>query len=420
MTGRITLLLAAVLIGLLPAFAVPARGQGVDGRGELQIERPPGGALVGEMLLLTFRAIVRGRIANRDVRQPSLADLDWQQLGRDAWSEVFDGNSRAYAFERTVAVFPRREGQITIDPFVLVLTMLGDDNSRYEAEVPSTPLTFEVRSLGSGERLVHARSLSVADRWDKPPDRLASGETARRTVTIEAAGTVAERLPPAPSMRTPGVIAFAAPVERVTTLTDKGPVARVVYRWDVKPISADPAVIPARTIAWFDTVSREPKEAIIPEQRVGLAPVAPGRAAAAVPQANASVAQGVIVGFLSAIWLIAAVHLLGATRTAARAAWRRRALLRPLRVAARANDPRAFRTALSALMQADVASARACNGPDLRNAIAALDVHLFGRGDRPSPALDALCRGLDRALRADQTRVERLDAALAPIDAPLR
>jgi hypothetical protein len=372
------------------------------------------------MLLLKFRAIVRGRVANRDVRQPSLVDLDWQQLGRDSWSDVVDGNSRAYAFERTMAIFPRREGLITIDPFRLVLTMLADDNSRYEAEVPSTPLTFRVRRLGSAERLVHARTLAVTDHWDKPPDRLASGETARRTVTIEAAGIIAERLPPAPSMRAPGVIAFAGPVERVTTLTENGPVARVVYRWDVKPVSGDPATIPARTIAWFDTASRERKEALIPEQRVALAPVAPGRATAdAAPHASASVAQAVIVGLLSAIWLIAAVHLLGATKTAARATWRRRTLLRPLRAAARANDPRAFRTALSALMQADVASARACNGAELRNAIAALDAHLFGGGDRPPPALDALRRGLDRALRADHTRVECADAALAPIDAPL-
>src|SRR5215207_7462220 len=129
--------ICAVLTAVLVAFAAEVRAQGVDGRGELQIEQPPGGAVVGEMLLLKFRVIVRGRVANRDVRQSSLVDLDWQQLGRDSWSDVVDGNSRAYAFERTVAIFPRREGQITIDPFVLVLTMLADDNSRYEAEVPS-------------------------------------------------------------------------------------------------------------------------------------------------------------------------------------------------------------------------------------------------------------------------------------------
>jgi hypothetical protein len=410
--------ICALVVALLVALA-QARAQGVEGRGELQVEQPAGGAVVGEMLLLKFRVIVRGRIANRDVRQPSLADLDWQQLGRDSWSEVVDGNSRAFAFERTMAIFPRREGSITIDPFVLVLTMLADDNSRYEADVISTPLTFEVRSLGIGDRLVHARTLTVTDHWDKAPDRLASGETARRTVTIEAAGIVAERLPAPPSIRAPGIIAFAGPVERVTTLTEKGPVARAVYRWDVKPVSSDPATLPARSIAWFDTVSRERKEAVIPEQRVSLAPVAPGPAASlAATQASVPVAKAVLVGLLSAVWLIAAVYLLGVTRDAARAAWRRRVLLRPLRAAARANDARTFRAALSALMHADVAAARACQAPELRHAIAALDAHLFGLGDRPPPPLEALCRDLDRAMRADQMRT-RPDAALAPIDAPM-
>ena len=101
---RFCALLAALLVTL-----AQARAQGVDGRGELQVEQPAGGAVIGEMLLLKFRVIVRGRIANRDVRQPSLVDLDWQQLGRDSWSEVVDGNSRAYGFERTMAIFPRRE-----------------------------------------------------------------------------------------------------------------------------------------------------------------------------------------------------------------------------------------------------------------------------------------------------------------------
>jgi hypothetical protein len=414
MRWRLAVLLAALLVALAPAHA-----QGVEGRGELQLEQPSGGALVGEMLLLKFRVIVRGRIANRDVRQPSLADLDWQQLGRDSWSEVIDGNSRAFAFERTMAIFPRREGRITIDPFVLVLTMLADDNSRYEADVSSTPLTFQVGGFGSGERLVYARALTLTDQWDKPPDRLASGETARRTVTIEAAGIVADRLPPPPSMRAPGIISFAGPVERVTTLTPQGPVARVVYRWDVKPVSSDPATIPARAIAWFDTVSRERKEAVIPEQRVSLIAAAERGPAVAPPQPGISLTKAALVALLSAVWLIAATHLLRVTANTSRAAWRRRLLLRPLRAAARANDARAFRTALSALMHTDMASARACTKDELRSAIAALDAHLFGLADRPPPALDALCRGLDRALRDDQMRTARSDVALAPIDAPV-
>ncbi len=409
---RLCALVAALLIAL-----APARAQGVDGRGELQLEQPVGGALVGEMLLLRFRVLVRGRIANREVRQSSLVDLDWQQLGRDSWGEVIDGNSRAYAFERTMAIFPQRTGRITIDPFVLVLTMLADDNSRYEAEVVSTPLSFEVAE--AGERLVYARTLSLSDQWDKPPDRLASGETARRTVTIEAAGIVAERLPPPPSMRAPGIISFAAPVERVTTLTENGPVARVVYRWDVKPVSADAATIPARTIAWFDTTSRERKEAVIPEQRVSLLVAAAERGAGVAPQPGISMARAALFALLSAVWLIAAIHLLRNTRHTARSAWQRRRLLRPLRAAARANDARAFRAALSALLHTDMACARACNTPALRNAIAMLDAHLFGLGDRPPPALDALCRDLDRALRAERKHAARPDAALVPIDAPV-
>ena len=159
------LLMAALILAPL------ARAQDADavGRGEVALEQPADGPFVGEMVLLKFRAVVRGRIANRDVRQPSLVDLDWQQLGRDSWTEIDDRGSRAYALDRTIAIFPRRAGSIKVDPFALLLTLLAADNSRYETEVASDPLVFEARQPPSGERLVYAQSLTVSDAWDKPP-----------------------------------------------------------------------------------------------------------------------------------------------------------------------------------------------------------------------------------------------------------
>ena len=417
---------AALLVAAL-VLAPPARAQDTDkdadavGRGEVALEQPADGPFVGEMVLLKFRAVVRGRIANRDVRQPSLVDLDWQQLGRDSWTEIDDRGSRAYALDRTIAIFPRRAGSIKVDPFALLLTLLAADNSRYETEVASDPLVFEARQPPSGEHLVYARSLTVSDAWDKQPDRLASGETARRTVTIEAAGIVAERLPPPPSMRAPGVISFAGPVERSTTLTAEGPVARAVYRWDVKPISGEAATIPAKSIAWFDTASRQRKEATIPAQRISLAAVAAERTASPTPARTAnSLASAAAAGVFTLVWIVAAVHLLSTGGPAWLALRRRRVLLKPLRVTVRANDARRFRTALSALVRADARAARACSrDPALRDAVAALDAHLFGVAGSPAPALAVLYRGLETALRHEQAREARADDALASLDAPL-
>jgi hypothetical protein len=240
-------------------------------------------------------------------------------------------------------------------------------------------------------------------------------------VTIEAAGIVAERLPPPPSMRAPGVIAFAGPVERSTTLTAQGPVARAVYRWDVKPISGEAATIPAQPIAWFDTASRQRKEATIPAQRISLAAVAAERSASPGPPRTAnSLASAAAAGAFTLLWIVAAVHLLSTGGPAWLARRRRRVLLKPLRVTVRANDARRFRTALSEIVRADARAARACaRDPALRDAVAALDAHLFAAAGSPALALAGLYRGLETALRHEQAGEARADDGLASLDAPL-
>ena len=97
------------------------------------------------------------------------------------------------------------------------------------------------------------------------------GETVRRTVTIEADGVTAEQLPPPPVMRSAGIISFRGPIDRETRVTESGPVARAVYRWDMRPTTAFPAIVDPIDIPWFDTKARTLRKAVIPAQRMAWA-----------------------------------------------------------------------------------------------------------------------------------------------------
>ena len=140
---------------------------------------------------------------------------------------------------------------------------------------------------------------------------------------IEALGLTADRLPPAPLMRAPGVIAFAYPAERVTEITPQGPVARALYQWDIKPVSQDAAELPPVEIAWFDTRARQMKLASVAAVKIKL-----------LSQVAASRRVGQAQGFSP---LALAVAALGAClwAMAAMALWRgvlgrvRRPMLRP-------------------------------------------------------------------------------------------
>jgi hypothetical protein len=396
------------------------------GHAEVILELPPGGPIEGEMVLLKFRAVVHGLAALDDLRQPALNDLDWKQLGRDQTSETQFKGFPARGFERTIAIFPQRNGTITIDAFVYHLTMIDRDGSRVEIDLTSAPVNLDVRplpALAKEARWLPAKSVSVSDTWDKKPTRLAFGETVRRTVTIEAEGIGAEHLPPPPLMRAPGVISFAGPVERSTRLTPTGPVARAVYRWDIRPISRNAATLPAFPIRWFDTINRQVRETVIPEQKISLAAAFGGaepredvRSISTSPWHLAS------VGFGSLIWGLAALYLFYTRGRGSRPLKSLGPVLLPLRVAARADNARDFRGALSALMQADPRAAFICTqDAGIKSRIAALDSHLFAATARPHPPLMQLYREIETGLRQSENYPRTASsAALAPLDGPMR
>jgi len=418
---------ASLAFALFGGTAVLALDRAHVGRAEVILVEPPGGAFVGEMILVKFQAAIHGLSALDDLHQPDLADLDWRQLGRDRTFETEYEGFTVRGYERVIALYPQRSGRITIDPFVYHLTLIDSDNSRVDVDIASAPVSFEVRpmpALPQGASWLPAKSVTITDSWDKRPDRLALGETARRTVTIEAEGIGAEQLPPPPKMRAHGVISFAGPVERMTRLTPQGPIARGVYRWDIRPVSRNAAILPAFPIRWFDTVNRQSREALIPEKRISVAAALGAAEMEGTEQARLaalSVWQLAGAGLGGLLWGGAALYVLTTHRHGSRERARFRSLLAPLRAAARANDARAFRLAISELGRREPRAAQAyLQSPEISGMLAALDAHLFGALDRPQPSLRPLYELIAADLRRCESEPTDEVDALAPLDGAMR
>lgn len=382
------------------------------GHAELIIDVPRGGAFPSEMLKLRVHSTIRGFVALEDLIQPDLVDLDWKQLGPDAWSYVMEKGLRVNSFERAMAVYAQRSGRITVAPFKHHVTLVDTNGLRAEHELRTNPVTLDIRPLppDAADWWLPARSLTVTDSWDKRPDRLSLGETARRTVVIEAAGIGIERLPPAPKMRAPGIISFAAPAERSSHVTAEGPLSRVTYRWDIRPVSADAATLPAVEIPWFDTLARRNRIATIPETRISLAGAdlrdeETGRVLLSrrfSPMNFCLAAVAAFVWGLGAAWLWRRFGAGGARQVA----------LNKLRRSAYKGDPEAFKTSLLALPSL-------LDGPDdpkLRSDLAALDRHLFGRERNAPPPLVPLYRSLARRAKAKAEAPRGGGGRLLPLD----
>lgn len=318
---------AAAALGALALLlwgSAPPQAQPLIGRAEMIADAAEGGPIEGELVLLHLRAIRKGRVTLEEIRQPALTDLSWMQLGRDlTYEEQFQGFILP-GVERVLAVYPQRAGPLTIDPFTLHMTILDDSGARADVDMQPPPLTLQVRKIpaeAAGKPWLPASALTLTETWDTPPGALAQGALAHRTLRLEARGLTADRLPPPPLMRAPGVIAYAYPAQRGSAITPQGPVASVVYQWDIKPVSQDAAELPPVEITWFDTrarVMRVASTGSVKVKQLSAAARAPGSAGA--PRLTPLAA--LLAAGAACLWGLAALAL-----------WRRRAtgggLLKP-------------------------------------------------------------------------------------------
>ncbi len=419
--------LAAALIAIHAANA-RAEPPAIDpsiGRVEAFIELPTETPYVGEPILVRVRSSVRGHVARDDMRQPALTDFDWQQFGIDVETDDMVNGFRVPVFERVIAVYPRKPGRLTIGPFVRHVTLVTADNDRVEADFASEPVTVEARAhdgLGrAGDWWLPARSVKITNSWEPSPDKLGFDDTARRTLTLEASGVTADRLPPPPPVRTEGVIAFVGPVERETIVTDDGPTARAIYRWDVRPASLAPAMTPAIHIPWFDISSRQMRDAVAPSRRVSfLGSSGDARPAPAVTETPSLFStRPLAAGAASFLWTMAVAFLLASSRKlrlGARNAARRKALAY-LRRAARGDDLASFRAALANLSRvAPDHWARVAGDTNIAADLASIDAHMFAASAHPSPRLTPLARAITAACRRLDAEPSSEPNALVPLD----
>jgi hypothetical protein len=378
------------------------------GKFDVVVELPADAPYVGEPLRLVLRSAIRARVASDRIEQPALTDFDWRQFGVDASSEELIDGFWAPAVTRALMIYPLRAGRLTIESFKRRVTYFNSDGDRVETELVSRPLTIDVRARdGVGDAAdfwLPAKSLRIIDRWEPEPDKIRFGEAARRTVVVEADGVPADRLPPMPNFRAPGVITFAGPVERQTIVTDLGPVGRAVYRWMVRPVTATPAVAPAIRLPWFDIATRTMRVAEAPERRVAYLD------AISEPK---STEAGEAFGLFSARPLIAALLAFVSTAAAcflvstqgARSGWLRFVAknwrqLFALRVAGRKGDVAAFRVSLRALSNSDPELwRRVAASDDIAPALASIDAAIFAREAPSAPALTPLAQKIAAALR---------------------
>ena len=215
--------------------------------------------VVSEMVEITIRGEYDLTVSLEEMIFPNSPDYDWIQTARDDWHKERVNGQLLQIFERKVAVFPSHDGDIKIGPVTHRLTYVTENGQREQLDVTAPEITLNVLPFPGNHRPLSASKLTLTDELSAEPGQLKQNEVLTRRVTIEAQGTLGHYLPPRPDLSQPWMISFTAPEERETTITDQGPVARVIWEWQLRPHTGEPAILPGTGFAWFDSANRQVK-----------------------------------------------------------------------------------------------------------------------------------------------------------------
>lgn len=269
----------------------------------LQVEAAPESPYVQGRVDYRVRLYSRVQLLQPRLLDPEAKDAIVQQIGDDEQSsELIDG-VRYSLIERRYAIFPQRSGTLEIAPPRLIADVPVERDTQPQqgfGQDPFGPLadvfgagpglgrlftaTRQVRLRGKAVRLdvrpqppaatspwLPAESVQLSDEWSPDKGQAKVGEAITRTLTITAAGVMSAQLPDLELSAPAGIKLYPDPPQAEDRLRGEVPVAVKQVKVALVPTEPGPVTLPEVRLAWWDTTTDEPREALVPKRTLTVA-----------------------------------------------------------------------------------------------------------------------------------------------------
>jgi len=244
-------------------------------------------AYVQEQLLLTLRIFTSEPLLGLSSDGLSIDNTSILQLAENQYQTRENGV--AYQVnEIKYVLFPEASGELVIpqvrlntaipdrrDPFSG--SLFGNRGKRVLLYSDEQRVTILPRpaNFGSGAWLP-AKGLSLTERWSRPPDDLVAGEPITRTITLTAQELAATQLPPLRIPDGDGYKIYPDQPQMDNSGDNSGVIGSRVESMAIVPSRAGTITLPPVTVQWWDTVSQQPRQAVL-EQRTLTVKAAAGQ-----------------------------------------------------------------------------------------------------------------------------------------------
>lgn len=308
---------------------------------------------VQEQLVLTIKLFFTGNLIRGELSEPEHPHAIIESLGKQSEYTRYRDGVRYRVVERRYAIFPQREGQLSLRPIRFEgqarnndgqLKFLRDNATLFDVPVKGVPAGF------SGDTWLPARNLELNESGLPQNQTLTAGQNLTRTLTLQADGLPSETLPPFPGQMPDGVRAYPEKAERATTPGSEGLAAQLTQTTALVPVQPGQLVLPEIRIPWWDTESDTQRVAVIPARTLTIEAIpgqietlpadSPGQAEAAAEDENRGTESTTARGSDPGFWPLATLALLGVWLVTLAAWWVSRRKSRPQSVAETPRDAR--------------------------------------------------------------------------------
>ncbi|MBA8820041.1 hypothetical protein BRY73_20985 [Ochrobactrum sp. P6BS-III] len=220
--------------------------------------------------------------------------------------------------QKRYSIIPQVSGSYSIPAIEISFDYLEDGNRKHTTAT-SAPMSFSVDAAQQdGQPEFAAGSLELTQSFDRPPDKLQTGDALVRTLTITATDTVAITIPPVNVGTSQGLDQYVKPA----TVADNVPAGRQTASRRVETIvytASKPGTftLPAVSYHWFDVQSQQVQIATLPVTTVTVAPNT-AKSATPVEPADKNMPSRQVLWILALAVLLVAVVLAVALRYRAR------------------------------------------------------------------------------------------------------
>ena len=168
-------------------------------------------------------------------------------------------------------LFAQHSGTLSVDNIQWSGTAIRSRTQRADFTRKTAPLSLTIKPALAGHTWwLPATSVSLTDTWSKDVRKLSAGDEIVRTITLEARDVLANHLPVMEPLESRGISSTLIKQTRTQELSGDHIVAKAVFDFRIVAQSPTAVFLDTVRVRWYNTLSQQNKQAIIPARRINV------------------------------------------------------------------------------------------------------------------------------------------------------